>query len=133
MSLYWEDFGQVYAQKSGTAPLHLYVPGSAPVVASSDDKLFSIGFSVQWGEQPLWGTLEVLGNVGDAIRTAKDLKHKGVYCQVRPDLSYISPETQIRVVPFRLVEAPLSSSDSAKITAAEEKRVRRAQKLSQRR
>lgn len=133
MSLYWEDFGEFYARELGIKPVHLCIPGSAPVVASSDDKLFSIGFSIQWGKQPFWGTLEVVGSINDAIRTAKDLGHKGVYCQARPDLSYISPETQIRVTPFRLVEAPLSFVDSAKITAAEEKRVRRAQKLLQRR
>lgn len=129
MSLYWEDFGEFYAQELGTKPVHLCIPGSAPVVASSDEKLFSIGFSIQWGEQPFWGTLEVAGSASDALRIAKDIGSCGVYCQVRPDLSYISPETQIRVTPFRLVEAPLSKCDSAKIAAAEEKRARRAQKL----
>ncbi len=129
MISHWEDFGEFYAQELGTKPVYLCIPGSTPVVASSDDKLFSIGFSIQWGEQPFWGTLEVAGSASDALRIAEDLGSCGVYCQVCPDLSYISPETQIRVTPFRLVEAPLSKSDSAKIAAAEEKRVRRARKL----
>ena len=63
MSLYWEDFGEFYAQELGTKPVHLCIPGSEPVVASSDDKLFSVGFSIQWGDQPFWGTLEVVGKL----------------------------------------------------------------------
>ena len=129
MSSHWEDFGQSYAQELGTKPVYLCIPGSTPVVARSNDKLFSIGFSIQWGEQPFWETLEVAGSASDALRIAEDLGHKGVYCQVHPDLSYASLETQIRVTPFRLVEAPLSKCDSAKIAVAEEKWVRRAQKL----
>jgi hypothetical protein len=131
VSLYWEDFGQSCAQQLGTKPVHLLIPGSEPIVTSSDDKLFSISFSIWWGDQPFWGTLEVVGTASKALRIAEDLGHKGVYCQARPDLSYASPETQIRVTPFRLVEAPLSKCDSAKIAVAEQKRVRRAQKLLQ--
>ncbi len=122
------DFGDLFVQKIGTEPIYLCVPGACPLIVTTDNKLFAISFVVEWEGQQFMGTLEYLGRKADANCIALDLVDRNVYCQPRPDLAYIAPEIQQRVVPFRLVEKPrvLTHKDSSRIKAAESKRARRA-------
>lgn len=113
------DFGDFFVQRIGTEPIYLCVPGASPLIVTTDYKLFAISFVVEWEGQQLMGTLEYLGTKVGANRIALDLVDRNVHCQARPDLAYIAPESQERVVPFRLVEKlrALTHEDSSRIKA----------------
>jgi hypothetical protein len=122
------DFGSFYVQTIGTMPVHLVVSGADPTVLTVDNKLFAINFVVEWDEQRMMGTLEYLGTKADALKIAKQLVNTGVYCQAKPELAYITSDTNERVVPFRLYKnpEPLSQEAQDRIQAAQAKRARKA-------
>ena len=124
------DFGSFHAQHIGTIPTHLLVAGAKPSIVTTDNKLFSISFVVEYDGQQMMGTLEYQGSKADAFKVANDLVTNGVYCQARPDLAYTTTDAQERVVPFRLIEEPkqLTSVARDRIEAAIAKRARRAAK-----
>jgi hypothetical protein len=70
-----------------------------PSIVTTDNKLFSISFVVEYDGQQMMGTLEYQGSPADAFKVANDLVTNGVYCQARPDQAYTTTDALERVVP----------------------------------
>jgi hypothetical protein len=111
-------------------PFHLVAPGATPQVITTDDKHFYINFIVMCDGEETMGTLEYFGTKSGAKQVASELISTGVYCKVRPDKRWLTPETCEWVTPFRLVEKPeeLTQVSQERLAAALAKRQRRVAK-----